>query len=530
MEVLEKMTTAFEYYEAKNFDAALSVIYELEKSAPEVKRIFMLEAWIYFERGEYLRAFDVLEKLLSRLDISVPYEKFLAAQTANRLGEICDVLALAIEAVNFYRVAAHLHHEPPRIFASMSNAIFVANALENFSHGDFNELYAEYKNFLSDVVPFAPKIYNHKKIRVGFLSGDFFNHVVIRWSGNIITGLDKNFFEIFCYASNVQNDNITTFLRDTVDTWRDISKLSDEEAAKIIRDDEIDILFDLSGHTAGNRLRVAAYRPATVQICGIGYMNSTGLDCFDYFLSDVHCVGDESWFTEKLIYMPQTHFTYMAPAEKKILDEPPCVRKGYVTFGCFNNFVKVTDKMLSVWKKILDRVSNSRLMLKHKVFDTDEGKNFIGERLEALGFDVSRVDMSGYSSDHLEQYNNVDIALDTFPYTGGVTTCEAFWMGVPVVSLYGSRHGTRFGLSLLTNVGLPELAVDNVDEYISRAVMLANDSELLTTLRRNLRGMMKKSPLMDGDTYTRELEKIFAQILLDAQESYLREKGEGTRD
>ena len=521
MNLSEKLSTAFEYYASQNYDAALDLIYEMEKSAPNLKRVFMLEAWIYFERGEYLRSFDVLEKLLPRLDISLPYEKFLVSQTTNRLGQICDTLALAEEAVEFYRVAAQVRDEKPRACAAMSNAIFVANALENFSRADFDELYAEYKTYLSDIVPFEPKVYTHKKIRVGFLSGDFFGHSVIRWGGNILTDIDKNFFEIFCYASNVLNDKITAFLRETVDCWRDIEKLSDEDAAKIIRDDEIDILFDFSGHTAGNRLRVAAYRPATVQLSGIGYINSTGLDCFDYFLSDVHCAGDESRFVEKLIHMPQTHFTYIPPAEEKICDLPPCLRKGYVTFGSFNNFVKVTDKMLTVWKKILDRVPSSRLMLKHKVFDTDEGKKYVSERLKNLGFDVSRVDMSGYTSDYLKMYNDVDIAFDTFSYTGGVTTCEAFWMGVPVVSLYGDRHGTRFGLSMLTNVGLPGLAVDNVDEYISRAVMLANDWDLLALLRRNLRDMLKNSPLMDGKTYVRELEKFFVEILLDKQKSYL---------
>ncbi|MBR1647557.1 MAG: hypothetical protein IJ685_12390 [Selenomonadaceae bacterium] len=525
MSFFEKMTTAFEHYATKNFDAALTLIDEMEKSAPDVKRVFMLEAWIYFERGEYLRAFDVLIKLLPRLDLSLPYEKLWAAQTTNRLGQICDVLSLTAEAVNFYRIAARLHHEIPKICASMSNAIFVANALENFSREDFNELYAEYKNFLSDIVPFEPKTYNHKKIRVGFLSADFHQHPVTYWSFALLTQLDKKFFDTYFYSAHSFVDDMTQTIQATAHEWRDIEKLSDENAAKIIRDDEIDILFDLSGHTAGNRLRVAAYRPATVQISGIGYINSTGLDCFDYFLSDVHCAGDESWFTEKLIRMPQTHFCYNSQLTKvEHATEPPCLRKGYVTFGSFNNFVKVTDKMLSVWKKILDRVPNSRLLLKHKVFNSDDSKNFISERLKTLGFDVSRVDMRGYSFDYLEQYNEMDIALDTFPYTGGVTTCEAFWMGVPVVSLYGDNHGTRFGLSMLTNVGLPELAVDNVDEYISRAVMLANDFELLTLLRRNLRGMMKKSPLMDGNAYVREIEKIFAEILLDAQKRYLRDK------
>ena len=521
MNLSEKLSAAFDFYEAKNFDAALTLIDELKKTAPHLKRVVVLEAWIYFKREEYLRAFDVLTKLLPQFDLTVPYEKFLAAQTAKRLGNICNEFSRPFDMMEFYLLEADLHDENPEACAAVSNAIFIANTLENFSKADFDKLYARYKSHLSDVVPFEPKIYCHKKIRVGFLSNDFYSHSTIRWGGNLVTEIDKNFFEVFCYSSNKEHDEITDFFRKTVDGWRDISALTDEAAAKLIRDDEIDILFDLSGHTPGSRLRVAAYRPASVQISGIGYMNSTGLDCFDYFLSDVHCAGDKSWFTEKLIRLPQTHCTYLSRGELKILDKPPCLRKGFVTFGCFNNFIKVTDTMLAAWKKILDRVPNSRLILKNKTFSSTDGRNSVVERLKNCGFDLSRVDMRLYSDDYLEQYNDMDIALDTFPYTGGITTCEAFWMGVPVVSLYGDRHGTRFGLSMLTNVGLEELAVDNVDDYISRAVMLANDWELLTLLRRNLRGMLKNSPLMDGKTYARNVEKVFAKILAEAQERHL---------
>ena len=299
-----------------------------------------------------------------------------------------------------------------------------------------------------------------------------------------------------------------------INIWRDISALSDAHAAQLIRDDEIDILFDLSGHTLGNRLRVADYRPASVQISGIGYMNSTGLDCFDYFLSDIYCGGDENFFTEKLIRLPRIHICYEPPT--KTLEpaaEPPCLKKNFITFGCFNSYAKITDTILVAWKKILDKIPNSRLILKHKIYGTSDGKKFVGERLKRLGFDLARIEMRAHTANHLIEYGDIDIALDTFPYTGGVTTCEALFMGVPVVSLYGNRHGTRFGLSILKNIGLEELATDSIDEYINRAAALAGDKELISILRKNLRGMMIKSALMNSELYLRDIEEALIKIL-----------------
>ena len=520
MNLSEKLSSAFAAFNTRNFDVALSLVDELKKSSSHAKKIFMLEAWIYFEQDQYLRAFNVLEKLLPRFDLADSYEKFLSAQTSNRLGQICDALSLTVEAVKFYRLAANLHDEKAKACAAMSNAIYIANALENFSREDFQKLYAEYKSYLSDIVPFAPKFHTHKKIRVGFVSADFHWHPTMNWSFALLTRLDKNFFATYFYSVNSVVDNLTRQIQFTADVWRNISALTDLQAAQLIRDDEIDILVDLSGHTSGNRLRVAAYRPASVQISGIGYINSTGLDCFDYFLSDEICAGDETYFTEKLIRLPHTHFCYTPNVEPEICAPPPHLQNGFVTFGCFNNFAKVTDTILAAWKKILDRVSESRLLLKHKIFDTPDGQKFVAERLESFGFNLKRVDMRGYTTNYLDDYSDIDVALDTFPYTGGVTTCEALWLGVPVVSLYGSRHGTRFGLSMLANVGLPELAAATVDEYISRAVMLAGDWELLTLLRRNLRNMMKNSPLMDATAYVREVEKIFVRILLAALKKF----------
>ena len=525
MNSLEIYSRALDKFKSGNFDESLKLVDELKILEPTWKKPYLLEAYILREQGRVVELLPLAEKLLSRLDIALTGEKFLMSDALNIMGMACVRLGMPENAVKLLRLSAQTSRDNLEACTEISNALFAANNSEKFSRADFDELYDEYKKYSSDIVPFEPKIYNHKKIRVGFLSADFRWHAVMAWSWELSTDLNKNFFETYLYSSAEKPDNVTEYFRSAAQNWRDIAKLSDEDAAKLIRDDVIDILFDLSGHTAGNRLRVATYRPATVQICGIGYMNSTGLDCFDYFLSDVHCAGDESWFTEKLIQMPQTHFCYNSQLKNvEHATEPPCLRKGYVTFGSFNNFSKVTDKMLTVWKKILDRVPDSRIILKHQVFNTDDGKKYVGNRLKKFGFDVARVDMRGYSDKYIFEYNEMDIALDTFPYTGGVTTCEAFWMGVPVVSLYGDRHGTRFGLSMLTNVGLPELAVDNVDEYISRAVMLANDWDLLALLRRNLRDMLKDSPLMDGNTYIRNIEKVFGEILFDAQLRYLNGK------
>ena len=245
-------------------------------------------------------------------------------------------------------------------------------------------------------------------------------------------------------------------------------------------------------------------------------MNSTGLECFDYFLTDETCAGDESFFTEKLIRLPHSHICFESSTSLEVA-APPCLRKNFVTFGSFNQFSKMTDNMLTTWKKILDAVPNSRLILKSKMLETADCRDFISNRLKSVGIDTSRVELRGYTAEYLHEYGDVDIALDTFPYTGGVTTCDALFMGVPVISLYGERHGTRFGLSILKNIGLEELAVNSYDEYINRAVMLANDWELLSILRKNLRGMMKKSPLMDAKNYLREIEIAFIKTLHDTK-------------
>lgn len=516
MEIIKRYEAALALYHKRKFGEVLKIIEELKAAAPQWKKSFLLEAYVRREQNEFVKEFELLTKLLPQLKLKTRDDKKLAADALSLFGSVNRIIGNVAESVESFKLSASFEGNSLNSCAEISNALFAANSAEVFTPDEFRVLYDDYKKYSADITPYPRRFHKHERIRIGFLSSDIQWHVVMSWSWALLTELNKETFKVYCYSSVKKPDSVTEYISSKVDVWRDIASLNDAEAAQIIRDDQIDILFDLAGHTADNRLRVAAYRPASVQISGVGYMNSTGLDAFDYFLTDKYCAGDTSYFTEKLLVLPHSHICYEPPTKTlEPAEAPPCIRKGYVTFGSFNQFGKVTGSILKTWKKILDAVPDSRLILKHKIFTTNDGRNFVGERLKRCGFDLSRVDMRPYSANHLAEYADVDIALDTFPYTGGVTTCEALYMGVPVVSLYGDRHGTRFGLSILSNIGLAELAVDSYEDYIKRAVMLAGDLELLKLLRKNLRGMMKRSPLMDTVIYIRDVETAFINLVRD---------------
>ncbi len=503
MDALEIYSLALSEYRNKNYEKALEILDKFKSIAPNWSKAILLEAYIRRDQKLYVTEISLLKKFFEVVDIA--REKYLAADAYSVAGSALRNLGNSRAAINCFLQSARLEENTAAICTEISNAIFAANDVENFSAADFEKLYSEYRKNLAAIQPYEKKSYNHKKLRVGYLSADFKEHPVMDWASALIFEHNKNLFDVYCYSAGKTFDAVTEKIKSCV-KWRDISDLNDFDAAKIIRADEIDILFEFSGHTSNNRLPVMAYRPAAVQISGIGYMNSTGLNCVDYFLSDETCAGRLDFFTEDLICMSRSHFCY-TPIKK--MPPPKISSSGYITFGCFNNFSKITDSMLATWQKILDAVPNSKLILKHKIFNTVEGKNFISARLQNLGFNLKQIELRGFSADYLEQYNEIDIALDTFPYNGGLTTCEALYMGVPVISLYGERHGTRFGLSILKNIGLEKFAASNFEEYIQRAVALANDTDLLKNLRVNLRDVMKNSHLMNAAEYVKELEEFY---------------------
>ena len=510
---------AAKYFKANDFDAALKTLDKLKKYEPSFRKTYLLEIHVWQKLKDYMKILYAAEKALSMFDVNKPEDRNQVGIIYMFMSYPLDHLGMTKEAVEKLRLALKYTTDEKLILNALEAMMFNGSYSENFSAEDLRELYAEYKKVLSFIKPFPRKFYDHEKIRVGFLSSDLRRSPTLKCVWPLFTSLDSNRFER-CFYSNVENpDQFTDVIRSYSDIWRDILKLSDVAAAKLIRDDEIDILFDLNGHTSGNRLPVAMYRPASVQLSGIGYINSTGLDCFDYYLADVHCAGNPEYFTEKFIALPHTQSCYDLREDIEPAEVPPCVRNGFVTFGSFNQFRKMSASILVAWQKILNAVPNSRLILKNMLLSTEDGKNFVSERLKELGFDLSRVEMRGFSQLYLHEYNDIDIALDTFPYTGGVTTCEALYMGVPVVSLYGDRFGTRFGRSILNNVGLYELAVDSYEDYVKRAAALANDLELLIILRRNLRTMMQKSPLMNAELYVRDFQDACEKMLSEQKNS-----------
>ena len=293
--------------------------------------------------------------------------------------------------------------------------------------------------------------------------------------------------------------------------------MSDEKAAESIRNDGIDILVDLAGHTGNNRILLFVRKPAPVQVTWIGYLATTGLSSIDYRIADMYTDPPgmtEHFFTEKLLQLPESFVCYLPDKDSPNFSKLPALTAGHITFGSFNNFARISHEVISVWSKILQTVPNSRLILKaFNFYDSTTRQNII-DMFTQRGISSERIVLLPWekSPKHLESYNLVDIGLDTFPCNGGVTTCEAFWMGVPVITFAGTAYDSRVGISLLSNIGLPDLVAKTPDEYISIAVNLAKDLNRLQSLREKLRDMMSHSPLCDAKRFIDNLENAYRRI------------------
>lgn len=353
----------------------------------------------------------------------------------------------------------------------------------------------------------------HAKIRIGYLSLDFYEHIVTNFAVQLYSAYDKERFEVHLYSIGNVHNEVTDWLSGMVDGWHDLKGMTDSEVAAQIYADEIDVLVDLAGHThKGRTLQVMVQKPAPVQLSGIGYFNTTGLPEIDYYIADGYCdpPGNETLFTEKLLRLPQSHFCF-TPSE----DVLNCKRQWQLhtprVFGSFSNFFKLNDYTLRVWLRIIRSVPGSRLLLKNVRPDTDEIEQ-MAARMLAIGYRQEDFILRPGSKSYLDEYNDMDIALDPYPYPGGGTTCEALYMGVPVITRYGRRHGSRFGYSLLCNMGLEELTAATEEDYVKTAVNLANSPELLQDLHSNLRTIMQHSPVMDGAGYVAAMQDAYTKL------------------
>ena len=352
-----------------------------------------------------------------------------------------------------------------------------------------------------------------RRLRIGYVSANLREHPLCFFLEPILAAHDHKSFEIYCYDALMKPDSVTERLKGYADMWRSLVDLADPQAVELIRRDEIDILVDLDGHTGGNRLPVFAQKPAPIQVSYLGYLGTTGLAAMDYYLTDAHADPrgqTDCHYQEQLVRLPECAFCYRAGPAPEVNDEPPSRQSGYVTFGCLNNPAKVTDEVLSLWCKVLAAVPGSRLMIatggsrraEERIRAALSRHEISPERLLLVGRSATRMD-------YLRLYHAVDIGLDPFPYNGVTTTCDALWMGVPVISLAGRMNVSRQGVRFLRSVGLGELLGETPDDYVRIAVDLASDLHRLAALRAGLRERMSRSPLMNSQRLTRDLEAAY---------------------
>jgi len=356
----------------------------------------------------------------------------------------------------------------------------------------------------------------HRSLRVGYLSGDFRAHSVAYFIEPILLAHDPDRVHIACYHTQGAADAVTARLERHARVWVQAERMSDDALAQRIRDDQIDILVDLSGHTAGNRLFAVARKPAPVQVSYLGYPTTTGLAAMDYRISDwqVDPPGSEAMNTEAVVRLPDSYYCFTPPPAPDLVT-PPALRRGFVTFGSFNNMAKISDTAVSLWAAALHAVPASRLLLKTRGLSDPACREGLIARFAAHGIEAGRVSFEGWTrarEGHLALYNEVDIALDTYPYNGGTTTCEALWMGVPVVSMCGATHASRMGMSLLRAAGLSDLVALDAPAYVRIAAGLASDLERLASLRAGMRTQLSRSALMDASRFTRALEEAYRDM------------------
>ncbi|WP_449537802.1 O-linked N-acetylglucosamine transferase, SPINDLY family protein [Ferdinandcohnia sp. Marseille-Q9671] len=493
-----------EYYEAEKY------FNEVLKIDPKNINSCMFIGDIYNKRGEFSKAAYLFKKAI---EISPKdYRPY------NDLGNLYKSIGSFDIAAEYYKTGINLANDNDVKAFIYSNYLLMLNytnlkeEILKEEHFKFNDIYGVKENISSGQSESITNI--NRRLKVGYISADFREHSVAYFIYGPFALHNKEQFELFCYSDVKKPDYITERFQSYSSTFVDISGKTNDEVTEIIKRDDIDILVDLSGHTGNNRLPVFAKKPAKIQVSWIGYPNTTGLKTMDYRLVDEYTDPFENEnYSEKLIRMPKSFLCYV-PLESSptnLLNH----NRDIIRFASFNNYSKVTDEIILNWIKILERVPDSKLLLKDKIFGDQKIVKGVLVRFEKLGMDLRRLEIipwTNSSTSHLDIYNEVDIGLDTYPYNGTTTTCEAMFMGVPVITLAGEKHSSRVGLSLLSNVGLDNLISYSSEDYIETSVNLALNSEKLKSIKRSLRSQMQKSPLMNASNFVPKLEQIYKFI------------------
>lgn len=536
-------------YVSRRFDAALHTLNRVAKARPDSVDAHHLLGVLLSQAGQHAAAVQALERayrlspddpqicsnlggLIVRQDNFNDAEPLLvkarnldpaSADIRKNLGVLYREQLRHEEAVQEYRQAVALR--PDR----MDLRFGLVKALGLCPHTDPHEDFEVFRASSEIIEKNAVRLFDtyakaSNCIRIGYLGSTLRKHSVAYF---LLPILEKHSdrFEIFCYHIGELEDSMTQRISGKSDHYRHLSGQSAESIARQIHRDGIDILFDLEGYSELLlTLRVLAHSPAPVQVSYLGLPNTTGLARIGYRIVD--CFTDppggiaDSLYTEKLIRMSKSFAVYSAPVEAPDVKATPALRNGFITFGSFNIPSKMHQDVIKAWARVLQAVPGSRLLLKSWMFEKKSMVDNIVAGFAARGVTPERLILVGFvesTVDHLNYYHEVDIALDPFPFNGMTTSCEALWMGVPIVTLAGEKHLSRVGVSHLTNIGYPGWIAGNHDQYVAIAAELASDPDRLNAIRTGLRKKMSDSPLMDNESFTAELEQKLMEIWRERQ-------------
>jgi protein O-GlcNAc transferase len=529
------------YFTVQNRDLALyyfNIAYELDPNDPDINNQIGV---VYTELRFTDKAIEHYERGIanaSSAHISVDKDMLLASMYMNmglaRCYE-CDFT----EAIACYNKALKYK---PRLSLAYQNKLLDVNYISHLIedpmyiaklHKSINKIYPkvieDYKEGCpkyivnKDIVQGASKqdlVKAKKKLNIGFVSGDFICHPVSYFIHSILNHIDHDLFNVFCYSVKVVN--LSDMFKEC--KWFVVKNHSPEELKTLIQSHNIDVLFDLAAHTGDNRLDTFVLKPAPIQISYCGYPNSSGIKSMDYRLTDTYCdstVHSQKYYQEKLVFMKNSFLAYTPSMGidnlPKLVEEQPCRTTGYITFGSFNRFNKINQKVISVWEKILQRIPNASFVIKTKEFLTPKlQQQFLNSFSDTSV--LSRVQILPYSdtyTEHLPDYNKMDIALDTFPYSGTTTSCEALCMGVPIITLYDNvrhYHSQNVTTSLLKNSDLDEFIANNEEEYIEKAVYYANNLEALKDLKQTVRDKFVNGHVCNYSSFVNEFEDTILEL------------------
>ncbi len=501
------------------YSQAEEALVRAEQLTPDCAEVHVNKGNLFQETGKVLEAIESFQKAIS-INSSLP-------TAGSGLGRSLQQIGFWEEALEAHRLAAQLEPES-QLF--QSSFLYSATLSPLLSIEQVVEEHAAWGRRVEAATPICNLQCDttaDRKLRVGYVSPDLRHHATMRFLMPLLESHDKSAFDIFCYSEAAKEDSITNDVKRIVDGWCATRGLTDEELAQQIQQDRIDILVDLAGHTADNRLPVFAAKPAPVQVSFLGYPTTTGLTRIDYFLTDTirEPVTPEQFFTETPVMLPHGAASYVAPKCPDVAP-PPSLQNGVITLGSTHRIEKISPQTLRVWELVMAMLPKARLLIFRDVLKSESLRDKLREQLVAAGIAIDRVSFEWELPDlYPEIYSRIDIMLDVFPWGSGTIAYDAMFMGVPIPTIAGDRGGCRTTASLMHHCGFPELAADSVDGYLNIVRNLARDPQRLADLRDAIRPAVMNT-VCNGPRFARDIEAAYRKMW----DRFVSERNAGTRE